>query len=268
MYKETEMSSAQYLHATQTDLPRLKQLWTRCFPQEDPLRTGRFFSTLFSCDICYVAKEGDKLLCAVYALPYEARLDGAPHRVVYLYRAMTEPAHRGRGIFTALHAYLCKELAEQGFELLFLLPPTEDQLKVWLKKPGYRTLFYRSGFYTPSLPSGFVFLPPQPRLLYEIYRRSRANAPGFHILEDYCSFCFTLEGKQVALDLSGREAAGYVIYSRRGEGFIIHDYPAIGKKRLCGAGRTVPGAPAMPLGNGELFDRLYKTKPRLNFLLN
>lgn len=262
------MVSAQFLCAQPDDLPQLQELWAVCFPEESPSRTQRFFTTLFSPDTCFVAKEAKEVLCAVYVIPYQGVLDGKRHQVAYLYRALTKPSHRGQGIFTALHAYLRQVLSEQGFELLFLLPPNDATFDAWLKKPGYRTLFYRSGFYTPSLPEGFVFLPPQPRLLYEIYRRSRENAPGFHILEDYVSFCYTLEGKQVALDLSQKQAAGYVIYSRRGDGYIIHDYPAIGTKRLSGAGRTVRSAPAMPLGNGELFDRLYKTKPRLNFLLN
>ncbi len=266
--KIKEMSTAQFVNARPEDLPQLLSLWLEAFGQKEEPFAKRFFSTLFSCDGCFVAREGEEILSAAYALEYEALLDQTPHRVAYLYAAATKKEHRGKGVFAALHRRIKEELTHRGLELLFLIPQTQELFDFWQKKMGYHTLFYRSGFYVPSLPESFVPTDRDLRLLYRIYRICRETAPGFRILEDFPSFCLTMEDKKVAVDVSSHRAEGYVIYTRRGEGYIIHDYPALGKKKLCGAGRTVRSAPAMPLGDSDLFERLYKTKPRLNFLLN
>lgn len=262
------MVTAQLTNARPEDLPQLKTLWLEAFGIEEDAFADRFFSTLFSCNGCFVAREENEILSVAYALEYEALLEQTPHRVAYLYATATKKEHRGKGIFSALHRHVKEELTRRGLELLFLIPQTEALFDFWQKKMGYRTLFYRSGFFVPTLPKSFVPTDRDLRLLYRIYRTARENASGFRILEDYPSFCLTMDGKSVALDLSGHRAEGYVIYSRRRDGYIIHDYPAIGRKKLCGAGRTVRSAPAMPLGDSDLFERLYKTKPKLTFLLN
>lgn len=258
----------EFTHPQQSDLPQLQALWQQAFPQDSPAFAQRFFSLLFRRTNCFVAKEQGRILSVAYAIPYTARLDNEPHRVAYLYAVATQAEHRGQGIFAALHRHLCRELTQRGYEMLFLIPETPELFSFWLKKMGYHSLFYHRSFFVPSLPPSFRPTPPDLPLLYSIYCRSQAQSPQFHLELDYASFCLTMEDKHVALDVENKTAAGYVIYTPRKEGYVIREYHALGKRKLSGAGRTVRSALAMPLADRELFDRLYKTKPRLNFLLN
>lgn len=257
----------QYERASFNDIPQLKSLWLSCFPSCAPSYVDEFFCSVFTETNCFAAKTENKIVSMAFAVEYQGFLEQKPHKLAFLTVCCTHPDFRQRGIFTALHAYIKAELEGLDYELLFALPD-EKNYDRFVKKLSYRNLFYRRGFFVSELPKSFLHIDKDMNLLYSIYLDSLKGINGFYILESYPQFCLTYRQKSIAVDIENKTAKGFVVYTKKKDGFVVHEYYSIGKRKLAGAGRTLKSAPALPLKNSELFDKLYKTKPRLNFLLD
>ena len=257
----------QYQRATSKDVAELKDLWLCCFPACKVNYVDEFFHTVFTDTNCFTARTENKIVSMAFAVEYQAFLEQKPHKIAFLTACCTHPDFRQRGIFSSLHGYIKAELESSGFELLFVLPD-EINYDHFIKKLSYRNLFYRRGFFVSELPKSFLHIDKDMSLLYSIYLDSLKGNNGFYILESCLQFCLTYRNKNIAVDIENKVAKGFIVYTQKKDGFIIHEYYSIGQRKLAGAGRTVKSAPALPLINNELFDKLYKTKPRLNFLLD
>ena len=78
------------------DMPRIRQLWQTCFPEEGGFN-AYFFAHIFSLETVLLSEQGGVPCAMVQMLPYRLRVGGQTVDVTYIYGACTDPAYRRQG---------------------------------------------------------------------------------------------------------------------------------------------------------------------------
>ena len=132
----------QYGHAHISDRQKIFELWSECFADE-PEFINRFLDTFFCSEQCYTAKAGNDLAGMLFMLPYRLKNGGETLSAAYLYAAATAKEQRGKGIFSALHAYAETDLRANGTDCIITVPETES-LYSFYAKFGYKARLRRT----------------------------------------------------------------------------------------------------------------------------
>ncbi len=114
----------------QTDIPRLKELWSRVF-QESAESVDAFFETAFFCDHALVVAQGEPV-GALYWL--DGHLQG--RKMACLFAVAVDEAYRGQGLGKKLVEQACRILESQGYAGA-LLVPAQDSLYTYYNKVGF-----------------------------------------------------------------------------------------------------------------------------------
>ena len=120
-----------YFKANEKDIPFLKELWYQIF-EENQNAIEIFFEKIFTTDICYVAKDNDKVVAMLYLLP--TSVDGK--KGCYLYGVATIPEYRKIGIAKNLIDFA---LTDSDAEFCVTLPASES-LYNYYEKVGFKVL--------------------------------------------------------------------------------------------------------------------------------
>jgi hypothetical protein len=123
--------------AENTDENGLKQLWMRCFPEDDEAYIEAFFSLTELSQQCCCGCLGEQPVTMLFLLPATAKSTKAEWPVRYLYAGCTYPAHRKHGYYGKLMRYAAQKAAEQGSEAIYL-HPASDSLFCYYENLGYR----------------------------------------------------------------------------------------------------------------------------------
>lgn len=86
--------------AQETDVPQLKTLWLRCFPEDTRQDVDAFFQTVWPLADCLIAlspEAPERPASMAFLLPAEVCFSGQRLPVRYLYAGCTAPEFRGRG---------------------------------------------------------------------------------------------------------------------------------------------------------------------------
>lgn len=116
----------------ESDLPRLAALWLRCFEEKEEA-VKLFFERNLSITHAYLAEDGGAVIAAVYLI--DCQLGGMPAH--YLCGAATDPAHRRRGVMTALIDFALQDAARRG-DCYSALLPADDGLYRFYAALGYQ----------------------------------------------------------------------------------------------------------------------------------
>lgn len=126
--------------AQETDVPQLKTLWLRCFPEDTPADVDAFFQTVWPLADCLIAlspEAPERPASMAFLLPAEVCFSGQRLPVRYLYAGCTAPEFRGRGLYTALLDAAKTYTAAHGAYALYLHPATPE-LEPLYRRAGYR----------------------------------------------------------------------------------------------------------------------------------
>ena len=137
------------------DLPRLKALWFDSFG-DDGSFIRHFFSDAFSPRRSMVLLEDGALACALYW--FDCHVNGL--KIAYLYAVATFPAHRGKGLGSALLEATHRHLAGLGYASV-ILSPGEPELYDFYSRFGYRICSHHREFYArPEAPVSLLPVAP------------------------------------------------------------------------------------------------------------
>lgn len=123
--------------AQAADVPRIRQLWETCFPDEGGFN-DYFFAHFFDCGTVLLSEEQQALCAMVQMLPYRLQTGGGAREITYIYGACTDPAYRRRGHMARLLEASFEIDRAQGRAASALIPA-----EAWLFD------FYRPFGYTP-----------------------------------------------------------------------------------------------------------------------
>lgn len=183
------------------EIPLLRQLWKQAFGDSEEY-LDLFFKTAYAPERSLVL-DSDGIAAAAYWL--DCGLED--RKLAYVYAVAVRKDLQGQGIGTALMKALQKELGEQGYTGIILVPG-EESLRHYYQKLGYRTVSRRIRFIASA--SAAVEMT---RLTAEAYARLRRDRMG--------RFCVVQEGESLAL------LAGMADFFR-GEGFLAAVAPGEG----------------------------------------
>jgi len=121
------------------DLPYIKRLWFRCFPDEGGFNEY-FFEYIFKAGYTLVCEKDNTICAMLQMLPYELRVGESELAVTYIYGACTSPNFRRQGHMA--------RLLERSFEIdrsegraATVLIPQEEWLFEFYRGFGYKTFF-------------------------------------------------------------------------------------------------------------------------------
>ncbi len=83
--------------ASPSDFLQLKMLWKEVFEEEEPF-LELFFSQRIFFDHIYLAREGERIIGALHALPSSYHYQGQSYPCSYIVGAATAEEYRGRGV--------------------------------------------------------------------------------------------------------------------------------------------------------------------------
>lgn len=118
-------------------VPRLRELWLRCF-SDTPEDVDYFFDHRFKAEESLVLAEGQEVAAMMFLLP--AALAGGGQKAAYVYAFATHPDYRGRGIATRLLA-AARERGRKEGSLTFLCPAEEGLVAFYAKRGFYPSFF-------------------------------------------------------------------------------------------------------------------------------
>lgn len=122
------------------DIPRIRQLWEICFPDEGGFN-DYFFAHFFDYGTVLLSEEQSALCAMVQMLPYRLLNDGAEQEVTYIYGACTDPAHRRKGHMARL-LDASFEIDRKHGRAASTLIPAEPWLFDFYRPFGYEPFFY------------------------------------------------------------------------------------------------------------------------------
>lgn len=122
------------------DVPRIRQLWEACFPDEGGFN-DYFFAHFFDCGTVLLSEERGTLCAMVQMLPYRLLTGGTERDITYIYGACTDPAHRRKGHMARLLEASFALDREQG-RVASSLIPAEPWLFDFYRPFGYEPFFY------------------------------------------------------------------------------------------------------------------------------
>jgi predicted acetyltransferase len=124
-------------YARQDEKDQLKEMWNRCFGDEDPFLSW-YFNTLYLPENTLTACENGSPVSSLQFLPYTLSLRCLPVPVTNIYGVFTIPEARNRGIMHQLIPKALQEMREQGSLFALLLPVTYE----FYRKFGWETCWY------------------------------------------------------------------------------------------------------------------------------
>jgi predicted acetyltransferase len=187
-------------------VPEMKALWKTVFQEEDAYLEA-FFEKVHRPENSLVYRADDKVVAALYMIPYKLVLGETQHDVAYLYAIGTLPEYRGRNFATELTKEAQRISQERGFSLVFLVP-AEESLFDWYQRQGFETTFHRVAIQktrqeVKALSGGtspMMHVPGSSGQIWELYSRSIFHDSNWVILseEQHSFFMETLfrEGGQ------------------------------------------------------------------------
>lgn len=114
-----------------SQIPQLRSLWKEAFGDSDEF-LDVFFSTAFSSRRCRCAREGDRILGALYWFDITCQ----EKKMAYLYAVATGKESRGRGVCRALMADTAEILRDSGYHGALLVPQNDGLFEMY-GKMGY-----------------------------------------------------------------------------------------------------------------------------------
>ena len=125
-----------YQTAQPQDREGLITLWQNSFG--DCRKSIMEFYDSFPCENnIFVAKEDNRIVGAVHAVPMRVLHKGSFCDAAYLYAISVQKELRGQGIFRALDAYTKNKLESRGCQLVFLVAANDGLVQMY-SKFGYR----------------------------------------------------------------------------------------------------------------------------------
>lgn len=130
--------------ANKEDLNSITKLWQSCFGDEESY-IKNFLNNIFLDGNCLLYQDEEEIVSLLFLLesPFvsgEQVLKGA-----YIYAACTSKEKRGKGFMGALMKYVSEYGAENGYEILYLVP-ADNSLFGFYEKFGYERAFKRKEF--------------------------------------------------------------------------------------------------------------------------
>lgn len=121
------------------DVPRIRQLWETCFPDEGGFN-DYFFAHFFDCGTVLLSEEQGTLCAMVQMLPYRLLTGGEQKEITYIYGACTDPMYRRKGHMARLLEASFAMDREQGKAASALIP-AEPWLFDFYRPFGYVPFF-------------------------------------------------------------------------------------------------------------------------------
>ena len=116
--------------AKDEDFDELKALWDDIF-EEDSAFLNKFFSTRFFPEHIFCARENNKIVASLHALPYTYQKEGKIYNCSYIVGAATAPTHRKQGLMEKL-----LNNAKESYNHPMVLFPA---IRPYYEKRGYFT---------------------------------------------------------------------------------------------------------------------------------
>lgn len=120
-------------------LKDLKALWASAFDSKTSY-TNLFFDYLYSKENVRFVKADDKVVSAVYTLPYDINIKGEKIPFAYMCGVATDSEYRGRGIVSDLIKRSFYELYNEGIALCGLIP-MNDGLFGFYERFGFSSVY-------------------------------------------------------------------------------------------------------------------------------
>ena len=122
-------------------VPKLKELWTECFPKDKQCLIDLFFEKRFSAKNTLIYLQDGDVAAALYLLPAHIVTKSSLEDMLYVYAVGTFKQYRGRGFVTELLEEARKTASKRGVKYLTLAPVGKYLFEFYGKR-GYRTAFY------------------------------------------------------------------------------------------------------------------------------
>lgn len=120
----------------------LKQLWSRCFADDDSF-IRLFFEQVYRPEYTLADVEEDRVCAALYWMSRTLTYNGKRLPVAYLYGVATAPECRGEGRSSRLIGAAAEVMRRQGFVGIVTVP-ADAGLFGFYERLGFHTVFYRS----------------------------------------------------------------------------------------------------------------------------
>ena len=128
------MPHVTYAPAGEKDLPRLREIFLRCFGEETAPEMEYVFAR---CGDALWKAERDGIPAAMLvAMPVTIALPEGEWKARYFYGVATHPDYRKQGLCGGLLAACCRWMAEQG-EAAALLRPDSEKNRQFYRKNGF-----------------------------------------------------------------------------------------------------------------------------------
>lgn len=207
------------------DIPRLKEIWKRCFGDPD-WYMDFYFTHGFPLFETMGMWEGGEIGSMLTLIPAEYVLEGERLPARYVYAVATDPAMQGKGLASALLTAAHERMRVQGVQLAALFPAS-DSLYDYYGRLGYRTAFaVRESLVTPGQNGGQrvtackkeEFLSMRANHLSRLSRCLRFTAPATAYLyeEAECS------GARIVL-LQDRALQGYAVCTKIEKTLVVKE---------------------------------------------
>ena len=198
------------------DLPRLKEIWRRCFGDPD-WYMDYYFTHGFPLFETMVMRENGKIGSMLTLIPAEYALEHERLSARYIYAVATDPAMQGRGLASALLNAAHEQMRGQGIKVVALFPAS-DSLYDYYGRLGYRTAFgVREMKVTPGINSGQTVRPCGKEEFLSLREAFLAGMPrALHFTPLATAYLYEeaeFSGGKIVL-LQGRSLQGYAVCTK------------------------------------------------------
>ena len=157
-------------HASYEMIPRLKQIWGKCFGDLEG-QGNLFFDKRFRPEHSMVLLENEEVAAMLYALPLTVCCGSIEYNARYIYAVATHPNHQNKGYSTQLLDCTNQLLQQQGVDLTVLVPASESLFDYYSKR-NYKTQFFLSYSSIEAEFNNDIPLTPLPLSQLENLRNS------------------------------------------------------------------------------------------------
>lgn len=105
-----------------SDLPQLKKIWRRCFPQDTPAFVDWFFDRRYAPERVIALRQEDRIRANLHMIPYNMSVRGQAFASLFIVGAATHPHDRGKGHMGELLRAAFVAMREAGVGLSHLYP--------------------------------------------------------------------------------------------------------------------------------------------------
>lgn len=222
----------EFRQAKETDISGIRDLWKRCFGDEDDY-LNFYIKEAYRPSRTWLCADGTLPISMMTLLPACVEDEESYYQGGYVYAVATLPEYRHQGLMSQLHERVEEACKKEGFSFLSLVP-AELSLFSMYRKLGYEVcaqLYYD----TVSKKDGKLFSaktcfePIRPEQFLD-YRLSYLRQQGaFLRLQDDC-----WEYTEKELSAAGYSYLG--IENKLGKGYLVYHINKIGHLRIREAG--------------------------------